>query len=152
MDGPGATEGEERVLAQVAAALDPVDAGGGGHGLVCHAMAPPRCPRHVEAERAGDVLLDAATRGLPTQAHAPAQEELGVEIAEQEVRVGDRREATPEAVAGGTGVGARAVGTDLQEAHPVHARDRSEEHTSELQSLTNLVCRLLLEKKKQNNE
>ena len=25
---------------------------------------------------------------------------------------------------------------------------RSEEHTSELQSLTNLVCRLLLEKKK----
>src|SRR5215213_12011141 len=30
-----------------------------------------------------------------------------------------------------------------------HHRDgRSEEHTSELQSLTNLVCRLLLEKKK----
>src|SRR5258706_1587899 len=27
---------------------------------------------------------------------------------------------------------------------------RSEEHTSELQSLTNLVCRLLLEKKKYN--
>src|SRR5438046_7100049 len=30
------------------------------------------------------------------------------------------------------------------------AGDRSEEHTSELQSLTNLVCRLLLEKKKTN--
>src|SRR5262249_56261564 len=28
---------------------------------------------------------------------------------------------------------------------------RSEEHTSELQSLTNLVCRLLLEKKKNND-
>src|SRR5262249_60781722 len=28
-------------------------------------------------------------------------------------------------------------------------RDRSEEHTSELQSLTNLVCRLLLEKDKE---
>src|ERR1019366_10531465 len=28
---------------------------------------------------------------------------------------------------------------------------RSEEHTSELQSLTNLVCRLLLEKKKSKN-
>src|SRR5437016_10193857 len=28
---------------------------------------------------------------------------------------------------------------------------RSEEHTSELQSLTNLVCRLLLEKKKERN-
>src|SRR5262249_62342484 len=30
------------------------------------------------------------------------------------------------------------------------SRGRSEEHTSELQSLTNLVCRLLLEKKKKN--
>src|SRR5262249_61883524 len=29
---------------------------------------------------------------------------------------------------------------------------RSEEHTSELQSLTNLVCRLLLEKKKKRNK
>src|SRR5438093_13370736 len=31
-------------------------------------------------------------------------------------------------------------------------RPRSEEHTSELQSLTNLVCRLLLEKKKNNSK
>src|SRR5438093_8551755 len=31
---------------------------------------------------------------------------------------------------------------------PFSLDDRSEEHTSELQSLTNLVCRLLLEKKK----
>src|SRR5438046_4073111 len=31
-----------------------------------------------------------------------------------------------------------------------HQIDRSEEHTSELQSLTNLVCRLLLEKKNYN--
>src|ERR1019366_10766175 len=29
---------------------------------------------------------------------------------------------------------------------------RSEEHTSELQSLTNIVCRLLLEKKKKQNK
>src|SRR5438093_6448702 len=33
-------------------------------------------------------------------------------------------------------------------AHYPDAKVRSEEHTSELQSLTNLVCRLLLEKKK----
>src|SRR5690606_41449923 len=35
-------------------------------------------------------------------------------------------------------------------SHPTHgaARIRSEEHTSELQSRENLVCRLLLEKKK----
>src|SRR5438046_3913241 len=34
--------------------------------------------------------------------------------------------------------------------HPI--LERSEEHTSELQSLTNLVCRLLLEKKKKNKQ
>src|SRR5256885_6982515 len=38
----------------------------------------------------------------------------------------------------------------IQEAGPgVAAAHRSEEHTSELQSPCNLVCRLLLEKKKQ---
>src|SRR5437016_8576364 len=31
-------------------------------------------------------------------------------------------------------------------------QERSEEHTSELQSLTNLVCRLLLEKKKKKKQ
>ena len=33
-----------------------------------------------------------------------------------------------------------------------YAEIRSEEHTSELQSRRNLVCRLLLEKKKNNNK
>src|SRR2546430_10016407 len=33
---------------------------------------------------------------------------------------------------------------------PTRPADRSEEHTSELQSQSNLVCRLLLEKKKKN--
>src|SRR2546427_8651805 len=33
---------------------------------------------------------------------------------------------------------------------PVHRDHRSEEHTSELQSQSNLVCRLLLEKKKKD--
>src|SRR5688572_31536144 len=43
-------------------------------------------------------------------------------------------------------------GADGSSAH--HARKirvRSEEHTSELQSQSNLVCRLLLEKKKKKN-
>src|SRR2546428_2006493 len=34
---------------------------------------------------------------------------------------------------------------------PLHPVERSEEHTSELQSRSDLVCRLLLEKKKQTN-
>src|SRR5438093_11899882 len=40
-----------------------------------------------------------------------------------------------------------SASSDLENNVPL---SRSEEHTSELQSLTNLVCRLLLEKKKNN--
>src|SRR5438093_2878083 len=45
----------------------------------------------------------------------------------------------------------REASTTIARHHPLCAsgRNRSEEHTSELQSLTNLVCRLLLEKKNQ---
>src|SRR5260221_4432325 len=39
---------------------------------------------------------------------------------------------------------------DAQWAHQIDAGVRSEEHTSELQSHSDLVCRLLLEKKKTN--
>src|SRR5438093_10284669 len=49
------------------------------------------------------------------------------------------------------GEGPRALpesGFHPQPGRPVRGSSRSEEHTSELQSLTNLVCRLLLEKKK----
>src|SRR2546430_8317182 len=37
-----------------------------------------------------------------------------------------------------------------QVEQPTYSVDRSEEHTSELQSQSNLVCRLLLEKKKKH--
>src|SRR2546427_1280660 len=40
----------------------------------------------------------------------------------------------------------------LQTAKSTPSSSRSEEHTSELQSQSNLVCRLLLEKKKKNKK
>src|SRR5438093_9697032 len=52
------------------------------------------------------------------------------------------------------GTEGRGPRADGQAVLPGHGRldvPRSEEHTSELQSLTNLVCRLLLEKKKKKN-
>src|SRR5262249_62129566 len=55
------------------------------------------------------------------------------------------------------GVSLKSVDSALQAFKPIsttHRRRhrRSEEHTSELQSLTNLVCRLLLEKKKKEQQ
>src|SRR5438093_9132401 len=48
------------------------------------------------------------------------------------------------------------LGFDAMTVNPYQGSDsvepRSEEHTSELQSLTNLVCRLLLEKKKKKKK
>src|SRR5256885_6706849 len=49
---------------------------------------------------------------------------------------------------GGDRVGAGGPASRAQERLHLHDAGRSEEHTSELQSPCNLVCRLLLEKKK----
>src|SRR2546425_6864174 len=48
------------------------------------------------------------------------------------------------------GIQFRAVGRKPEELDARRVHPRSEEHTSELQSLAYLVCRLLLEKKKKN--
>src|SRR5690349_23845351 len=47
--------------------------------------------------------------------------------------------------------GAGAVRADARRAISARDASRSEEHTSELQSRRDLVCRLLLEKKKKKN-
>src|SRR2546426_3325336 len=44
----------------------------------------------------------------------------------------------------------KAAAHELTDGEQRNRRARSEEHTSELQSPCNLVCRLLLEKKKEN--
>src|SRR3712207_8100555 len=64
---------------------------------------------------------------------APAQQLAGDGVADAAARARDEGDATGE-IGGPRGVGHRT---------------RSEEHTSELQSRQYLVCRLLLEKKKQ---
>src|SRR2546429_1012199 len=58
---------------------------------------------------------------------------------------GPHRQATPAAMA------ANGLVPDEPHRRTVDVDARSEEHTSELQSRLHLVCRLLLEKKKTNN-
>src|SRR5699024_11359879 len=55
----------------------------------------------------------------------------------------------PERIGRGAHLGDHGVQADL--LGEVEPRQRSEEHTSELQSRFDLVCRLLLEKKKQQD-
>src|SRR2546427_5484267 len=69
----------------------------------------------------------------PTCADSAARAESGDPLnAKQDEPLAGRPDGKPDTVAG-------------RRAHGV---ERSEEHTSELQSQSNLVCRLLLEKKK----
>src|SRR3712207_9219702 len=61
------------------------------------------------------------------------------------------RPRQPPAADGGVAVRVRARQHELPQRPAVRRAQRSEEHTSELQSRQYLVCRLLLEKKKKNN-
>src|SRR2546427_9175605 len=58
----------------------------------------------------------------------------------------------PSPAAHPAGTGGAATGPGPGRAHLRYRDHRSEEHTSELQSQSNLVCRLLLEKKKKTTE
>src|SRR5688572_32595759 len=49
-------------------------------------------------------------------------------------------------------IGGQGVLEAVERLRRIELRVRSEEHTSELQSQSNLVCRLLLEKKKKNKK
>src|SRR3712207_7566153 len=67
----------------------------------------------------------------------------------QQQRVGAlRHEGAGDALPGVIGEAARIVAADADAARIAADEQRSEEHTSELQSRQYLVCRLLLEKKK----
>src|SRR2546430_3839240 len=72
-------------------------------------------------------------RHLPDEPHRHARNEVGMVDVEDQ----SRRRMIPRV-------------HDLD--HDLHLLGRSEEHTSELQSQSNLVCRLLLEKKKKKNQ
>src|SRR5205807_5370472 len=100
------------------------------------------------------VVVDPDLRGLPEAVRTPDGEPAG---AQRRDRVVDIREmllehlllAEPLGIEGGDLMRVTAdCGDQERGASDRPPRSRSEEHTSELQSPCNLVCRLLLEKKK----
>src|SRR5438105_12061705 len=106
--------------------MGPASRAGAGPGEESHALAAARWLAHGDALRLN----------LRPRAHALQAIDYD-RLARRESRLHH-----PQAVDDGT-----RVGRDDRSQWPA-ARARSEEHTSELQSRVDLVCRLLLEKKK----
>src|ERR1039458_10580927 len=95
--------------------------------------------------RAGRTSRRKALGRLQTQSAKLRSE--GIEGGARESGEGDGRGDVQQL--GAAGGGFQAAGQEKREILSGEQGRRSEEHTSELQSLRHLVCRLLLEKKKQ---
>ena len=77
----------------------------------------------AEPEWIANVHTQGALGELALECDTPAEWTICIEIAEHEVRVGDRRVGAAPAVAGRAGIGARAVRPNLQQPTRIHARN-----------------------------
>src|SRR5437016_3940029 len=108
-------------------------------------LEPGNAAAHLAEQKLLGVAREAGAGGVVRHAGAgPLIEVNRIPLREGDRRVGSRDPAQVER--------ARDLVMPLEKAVPEVDRFRSEEHTSELQSLTNLVCRLLLEKKKKKKK
>ena len=72
----------------------------------------------ADAERIGNgIESGGSTRNV--KLHAPAQQSVAAEPAQQQVGIGHRRQGAPEAVTGRSRIGTHALGADLQQPIPV---------------------------------
>src|SRR2546427_5398331 len=109
--------------------------------LVCRAQAPAPTPGSLALEAA----LEGANPVIDGRWEVTLDGRIGFPIGR--LKVGEFPTGSNRSGGGGTPgtlLRLHTLGIDVSEAL------RSEEHTSELQSQSNLVCRLLLEKKKKN--
>src|SRR2546427_8711406 len=115
---------------------------------------PPRKVLFVEDEAALQYSYERFFEGKYTMAYAPNGAEAMRQLNnfEPDVLVLDMRLPDTDGIALLQRIRETrpALPDALQQCDPVGV-GRSEEHTSELQSQSNLVCRLLLEKKKKHN-
>src|SRR5205814_4508382 len=105
--------------------------------FLLHRPAHPPPHHSFPTRRSSDLEKDHARRGRQRRAQVPR-----VRLTAPRARVDDSQSQT---VRKASRDGYRAVGGAVVTHEHL---ERSEEHTSELQSLRHLVCRLLLEKKK----
>src|SRR5207237_5397487 len=142
-------EWEEDPVDGVAASPSPVlVVGGGVAGLECARVAALRGHPVTVAERRDEIggVVPRAARGSGRERLALAARWLEDECRRLGVVIEVGREVGVDEVEAFDGRVVLCTGSRAGD------RGRSEEHTSELQSHLNLVCRLLLEKKKENTK
>src|SRR3546814_20907506 len=94
------------------AALHRVHPGGGGHVLVDNCVDAGSGVDHQAVDVGGD-LRHGGIGGAKIELHVAPEEEVGVEVAEEEVGVGRGRVLAAAPVGGGAGLGAGGVGAHL---------------------------------------
>jgi hypothetical protein len=118
-----AAERHHAAGAIVEAALAGVDAEGARHVLADDVMDAPGRAHEIEVERLGDAVAHRGLGGGAVERHGAAEEEAGIEVAEHEVGVRQRRPGSALAIAGGPRIGAGAARADAQEAAVVDLGD-----------------------------
>src|SRR5690606_39313022 len=119
-----------------------------------HVTGVQTCALPILAEKFGqETLLDMAQMTIPTRAEVDKSLKELEQAAKDEMEqlAEQAREAAEQARASGQEIDPQQAEQQFQQAQQAileKYQPRSEEHTSELQSRENLVCRLLLEKKK----
>ena len=122
MHRTSAAEGEERVVARIPSAVDRHLPNGGSHVLIDDAHHSQGGRHRIESElraKPGERVVCRRT----IKPHRAAEEVIRVEVAKDQVGVGDSRLLTTSAVAGGAGCRTRAAWTDLEDATGVDGRD-----------------------------
>src|SRR5207253_1191977 len=109
MYGTGAAESEQWECAGVAPAVDRVDSRRIGHVLIDHLMHGPGGACDVEIQWIRELLLDGALGSGDIERHSPAKEVARIQVAKNEVSVGDGRVSAAAAVADRPGLRARRI-------------------------------------------
>jgi hypothetical protein len=121
--GPAPPEGEQHEVAGIAPALQRHEADGARHLVVGHAHDGGSGRHRVQVQVRADLLVEDLADVIETRAAGHAEQRVGVEPAQHEVRVGDRRLLATAAVGDRSRLGAGALRAYLQDARARHARD-----------------------------
>src|SRR5205814_3550905 len=120
---PGTAEGEQRERARVAAPLDGVDSRRIGHVLIDHLVHGPGGAGDVETQWIRELLLDGALSGCHVERHTPAEEVVRVQVAENEVSIGDGWVSAAAAIADRPRFRTRRIRAHFEQPEAVDACD-----------------------------